>query len=89
MTIDNYCPVVQRWKMLAKSRIKSKSLKLLFDGDQSKVDARYVRRTERILSMLGDATAPSELAIPGFGFHRLKGDKEGWFSISVLSLIHI
>lgn len=53
---------------------RSKALKrLATDGDPSKLPVPNVSRVERVLSASEIATAPQQMAIPGWRFHPLKG----------------
>jgi toxin HigB-1 len=70
--------------MLYARRISHRGLKLLFaKGDRSKIRQDWVDKIERILAALSVAVAPEELDIPGFGFHLLKHDRKGTYSVSV------
>jgi proteic killer suppression protein len=70
--------------MLDAKRMKSAKLKrLLKSGDGSKIDPRWLPKVQRLLAMLHIATHPTELDLPGFGFHELKGDRNGTFSVMV------
>ena len=69
--------------MLDARRIKSKPLKLFAKGDRSKVNPGWHGRLARILSALNVAAHPAELDMPGFGFHELRGDRRGTFSVRV------
>ena len=41
------------------------------------------RRSDRYFQSLEAAEAPEELALPGFHFHRLTGDRRGYFAVTV------
>jgi proteic killer suppression protein len=69
--------------MLDTRRIKSKALKLFAKGDTSKVNPSWRPTIKQILSSLNVAVHPTELNLPGFGFHELKGDRKGTFAVSV------
>ena len=43
----------------------------------------YVRRITRILLLLDRASHPRQMDISGFRFHALKGDLEGFWSVTV------
>jgi len=63
---------------------KSKALKRYFErNDASKLDARDVRRVRAVLTALEAASSPGELALPGFHFHSLKGDRAGQYAVTV------
>jgi toxin HigB-1 len=42
-----------------------------------------VDKVERILARLDEATGPGNMDLPGFRLHPLKGDLEGYWSVSV------
>ena len=69
--------------MLDVRRIKSKALKLFAKGDASKVNADWRSRIRQILSALNVAAHPTDLNVPGFDFHELKGDRKGTFAVKV------
>lgn len=50
-------------------------------GDPSKLSVRNVARVERILVRLNEATRPQQMDVPGLGFHLLKGESKGRFSV--------
>jgi proteic killer suppression protein len=67
--------------MLDSNRIRTRSLKRLWaDGDTSGINDDWLSRIERYLAMLNDASEPSDLDIPGWHFHALKGDRKGQYS---------
>ena len=69
--------------MLDVRRIRSTALKRFARGDPSKVDPQWHRKVKRILAALNVATHPTELDVPGFGFHPLTGDRKGTYSVWV------
>ncbi len=52
-------------------------------GDASKLSVRNVDRISRILRVLMEAKHPDDLDLPGFKFHRLKGELKGRYSVWV------
>lgn len=63
---------------------RSKALKLFVEkGDASKLSVPNVRRIERILEQLDEATAPEEMNVPGWRFHGLKGSDKGRYAVDV------
>ena len=52
-------------------------------GDISKVRADQVGRIALALADLDEATKPSDLNLPGYRLHPLKGDMKGFWSISI------
>lgn len=63
---------------------KHKGLKRLYDkGDPSKLSAELLPKINRIISLLDMATEPEDLDLPGFRLHALKGDRKGFFAVSV------
>ncbi|MEM7050251.1 MAG: type II toxin-antitoxin system RelE/ParE family toxin [Acidobacteriota bacterium] len=63
---------------------KHRGLKKLYEsGDGSKVRADQRKRIADVLFHLDNALAPTDLDLPGYRLHRLKGDLKGAWSISV------
>ena len=69
--------------MLDVRRIKSAALKRFARVDPSRVNPQWHRKVGRILAALNVAMHPTELNIPGFGFHTLTGDRKGTCSVWV------
>jgi toxin HigB-1 len=70
--------------MLEVKRIKNAKLRRLAkSGEGSIIDPRWLRKVQRVMAMLDIATHPTELDLPGFGLHELKGDREGTFSVMI------
>ena len=64
--------------------LRHRGLKSLYDrGDISKVRADQVGRIALALADLDEATKPSDLNLPGYRLHPLKGDMKGFWSISI------
>ncbi len=47
------------------------------------VDAKQADRIWRILDRLDAIARPEDMALPGYGFHPLKGDRKGTYAVSV------
>ena len=63
---------------------KHKGLERLFrHEDRSGLNARHCARIERLLDAVDEAKIPEELNIPGYGFHKLLGNKKGQWSLTV------
>jgi proteic killer suppression protein len=63
---------------------RHKGLRLLFESDSRRaVRADQVDRIERILARLDAAGQPSDMALPGYRLHPLKGDLAGFWSVTV------
>ena len=52
-------------------------------GDVSKVASDLSDRVALALADLDDACKPSDLDLPGYRLHSLKGDLKGYWSISI------
>ena len=52
-------------------------------GDPSRVRADQADRIALALADLDDACKPSDLDLPGYRLHPLKGDRNGFWSISI------
>lgn len=65
-------------------RIRHRGLKRLYErGDPSRVDPDMADRVALALADLDNARKPSDLDLPGYRLHPLKGDLKGFWSISV------
>ena len=63
---------------------RHRGLKRLYErGDRSRVRADQAERLAVALADLDDARRPSDLDLPGYRLHPLKGDLKGFWSISV------
>ena len=52
-------------------------------GDASRVGPDLADRVALALADLDDARTPSDLALPGYRLHPLKGELEGYWSIAI------
>lgn len=63
---------------------RHRGLKRLYErGDRSKINAQQVDKVESILANLDAATEPSDMDLPGYKLHALKGDMKGMYSVWV------
>ena len=63
---------------------RHRGLKRLYErGDPSQVRADQAQRIALALADLDDANKPSDLDLPGYRLHPLKGDLKGFWSISI------
>ncbi len=63
---------------------RHRGLKRLYErGDRSRVRADQTDRLEIALADLDAASKPSDLDLPGYRLHPLKGDRKGFWSISI------
>jgi len=63
---------------------RHRGLKRLFEqGDSSKVRADQADRIADVLAHLDGAVKPSDLALPGYRLHPLKGDLKGVWSVTI------
>lgn len=63
---------------------KHKGLKRLFEKGETKgVHAEHVEKVENILAVLNRAAGPSDMDLPGFKLHPLKGDRKGFYGVTV------
>jgi proteic killer suppression protein len=51
--------------------------------DARKLQADHVKRISRLLDRLDAAKQPRDMNLPGLGFHPLKGDRKGTYSVTV------
>ncbi|HEV7860008.1 MAG TPA: type II toxin-antitoxin system RelE/ParE family toxin [Pyrinomonadaceae bacterium] len=73
--------------MLHAPLIKSfrhQGLKQLFEAGKARgVSSDLTKRLLRQLDLLNRAVSPSDLNLPGYRWHELKGDRKGTWSVSV------
>ncbi|MBI4464067.1 MAG: type II toxin-antitoxin system RelE/ParE family toxin [Acidobacteria bacterium] len=63
---------------------KHKGLKRLFEDDDPRgIRADQVEKVENILAVLNRTRVPSDMDLPGFRLHRLKGDRKDLWSVTV------
>jgi proteic killer suppression protein len=66
--------------------IRHRGLRRLFeDDDRSRVNPQDVDKLRRVLARLNQSRVPSDMAAPGFRLHPLKGDRHGWWAVTVRS----
>ena len=59
-------------------------LKRLFErGDARRVSPDLVPKVERVLARLDEAVQPSDMNLPGFRLHALRGDLAGHWAVTV------
>ena len=70
--------------MLDHSKIRHRGLKrLVQSGGEKGIRPDWRRKTKRILAALNVAVSPEELNLPGFGWHKLKGNRNNTYSVLV------
>ena len=75
---------VTRYVFFMIRTLRHRGLKRLYEhGDPSKVRADQAERIALALADLDDASKPSDLDLPGYRLHPLKGDLKGFWSISI------
>lgn len=52
-------------------------------GDRSKLHQPYIQKIKTILTRLEAATNPQMMDQPGYKFHSLSGDLQGFYSVKV------
>ena len=63
---------------------KHKGLKRFYEKGETKgIQAKHVKRLTVILQRLDAAKQADDLKLPGMDFHPLKGDRKGYYSVSV------
>jgi len=63
---------------------KHRGLKRLYErGDRSYLSREQVNRIEDILARLDVAVVPSDLDLPGYGLHPLKGKLKSYWALKV------
>ena len=63
---------------------RHKGLKRLFEHDEAQgVRPDQVPKVQNILAVLNRARVPEDMDLPGFRLHPLKGDRKGFWSVTV------
>ena len=63
---------------------RHRGLKRLYErGDRSQLSGEYINRIEDILARLDIAVVSSELDLPGYALHPLKGKLKGFWALKV------
>jgi len=63
---------------------KHKGLDRFFaTGDHRGIPAQFAARIERLLDRLDASGKPSDMEVPGYRFHPLKGSRAGEYAVSV------
>ena len=66
------------------ANFKHKGLKRLFeDGESKGIRADLLEKVENILAVLNRAASPNDMDLPGFRLHPLKGEREGFYGVTV------
>lgn len=64
--------------------IRHKGLKVLYESNNPRgVSAQHVQKLRDILARLDASTLPSDLDLPNFRLHPLKGDLQGFWAVTV------
>ena len=64
--------------------IRHKGLKRLYEDDDARgVMAEHAEKLRDILARLDAASTAEDLDLPGFRLHRLKGELEGYWAVTV------
>jgi toxin HigB-1 len=65
-------------------RFSDKTLKRFWEKGSSKgIDAKSVDRLKDLLSALSQAARPEDMAVPGWAFHALTGDRKGQYAVEI------
>ena len=63
---------------------RHRGLRRLYErGDRSQVRADMLNKIENILAVLDRADRPEKMDLPGFRLHRLHGDRQGSWAVTV------
>lgn len=63
---------------------RHKGLEEFFRSNSTRgIQASHAKKLGHILRSLNVATSPAEMNLPGFGLHPLKGDLNGYWSVTV------
>lgn len=63
---------------------RHKGLKLFYEtGSTAKINANHADKLHDILQVLDFATSPEQMNLPGLKFHKLIGELNGFYAVSV------
>jgi proteic killer suppression protein len=63
---------------------RHKGLRLLFEaGERRRLNPDLVDKTERVLARLDNADEVTDMALPGFRLHELKGQRAGTWAVTI------
>ena len=63
---------------------KARGLRRLYEqGDRSGIRTDLLNTAENILTLLDSASAPQALDLPRYRLHPLKGDRKGYWAVTV------
>ena len=69
---------------------KHRGLERFFRRSEARgIPAASAARIGRMLDLLDAATKPDEMAVPGYRFHELKGNRAGTYSVTVSGNVRI
>ena len=57
--------------------------RLFVKGDRRRVAPQIIAKVERVLARLDVAAGPADMNLPGFRLHPLKGELDGFWSVTV------
>lgn len=64
--------------------IRHKGLMRFFsNGDHRGIPTQFAPRIERMLDRLDVCKVPEDMALPGYKFHELKGERKGTYAVAV------
>ena len=70
--------------MIMIKNFKHKGLKKLYEtGSQQGIRPEHVNRLRLILARLDASQIPQDMGLPGLNLHPLKGDRKGFWAMSV------
>jgi proteic killer suppression protein len=65
-------------------RFRHRGLERFFQsGDASGIGPQHTARLRRLLTSLNTTAGPSGMNLPGYRLHRLRGDREGQWAVSL------
>ena len=82
LTIDNYHLSGDDASMILSFR--HKGLRRLFERNERRgIRTDLIDKIENVLAVLNRARSPSDMYLPGYRLHPLKGDLDGFWSVTV------
>ena len=63
---------------------RDRKLKRLYErGDYRGIHPEWRERVQDVLTLLDEASSPEEMDLPGLRLHQLKGNRAGYWSVTV------
>lgn len=84
LCLEHHARGAKEWTIRMILSFRNRALQRFWERDDaSKLPPDRRQRIALLLDRLDASTAPEDMSLPGFGFHKLAGQSKGRFAISV------